>query len=50
MKWYEVKYKRKGSESIITAPVQAPNASDAKEQIKARERGDCVIISCTVRK
>lgn len=44
-KLYRVGYTRGDNLSVITAPVRASSASQAKEQIKARERGKAKIIA-----
>lgn len=49
-KWYRVTYTRGSDPSVITAPVQATTASQAKEKIKERERGQAKIISAVERK
>lgn len=45
MKNYQVKYKRKNSQTVTSANVKASSASQAKEQIKAKYNGDVAIIS-----
>ncbi|WP_438867768.1 hypothetical protein [Pseudomonas sp. L1(2025)] len=44
-KTFRVTYTRGSSTSVITATVRASSASQAKEQIKERERGQAKIIS-----
>jgi hypothetical protein len=48
-KWFRVSYTRGDNPSVITAPVQATSASQAKEKIKERERGQAKIISAVER-
>ena len=48
-KWFRVSYTRGDNPSVITAPVQASSASQAKEKIKERERGQAKIISAVER-
>lgn len=47
---YKMQYKIKGSNTVTSTAVNASSASDAKEQIKAKYKGDVVIVSCVERK
>ena len=44
-KTYRDSFTREGSSAVITSPVRAGSASQAKEMIKERERGKAKIIS-----
>lgn len=47
---YKIQYRARGLKTVQNITVKASSASDAREQVKARYKGDVEIVSCVEKK